>query len=68
LHIHHNKPGVMRQINRIFAELEINIAGQYLQTDSEIGYVVMDIDTDQADAVLERMKEIPETIRCRVLH
>lgn len=68
LHIHHNKPGVMRQINRIFAELEINIAGQYLQTDSEIGYVVMDIDTDQAEAVLERMKEIPETIRCRVLH
>ncbi|MGL5482263.1 MAG: phosphoglycerate dehydrogenase, partial [Aeromonas veronii] len=43
LHIHRNQPGVMNQINQIFAEEGINIAGQYLQTSSHIGYVVIDV-------------------------
>jgi D-3-phosphoglycerate dehydrogenase len=59
---------VLTRINQIFAELGVNISGQYLQTDSELGYVVMDVDSQQADNALEQLKEIPGTIRCRVLH
>ncbi|RUO20459.1 phosphoglycerate dehydrogenase [Aliidiomarina iranensis] len=68
LHIHRNQPGVLTRINQIFAELGVNISGQYLRTDSELGYVVMDVDSEQADTVLEQLKDVAGTIRCRVLH
>lgn len=68
LHIHKNQPGVLRAVNQTFADLNINIAAQYLQTDNDIGYVVVDINSDQSVAVLDKLKAIPGTIRCRVLH
>lgn len=68
LHIHRNQPGVLRAINQTFADFDINIAAQYLQTDSEIGYVVVDIDSAEADSVLHQLRQIDGTIRCRVLH
>src|SRR5690554_51777 len=68
LHIHQNKPGVLNQINQVFAKLNVNIASQYLQTDNELGYVVMDVEHGQAKAVLDELKAVPGTIRCRVLH
>lgn len=68
LHIHKNQPGVLREVNQTFADMNINIAAQFLQTDSEIGYVVVDIDSDDAAAVLAKLKAITGTIRCRVLH
>jgi D-3-phosphoglycerate dehydrogenase len=68
LHIHRNQPGVMNQINQAFAAKGINIAAQYLQTTAEIGYVVIDIDTEQADVALAELKEINGTVRCRILH
>ena len=69
LHIHENRPGVLTQINQIFAEEGVNIAAQYLQTGPEIGYVVIDIEaeTERADAALQRMKAIDGTIRARLL-
>lgn len=68
LHIHHNRPGVLIKINQAFAEKGINIAAQYLQTTAEIGYVVMEVDSDQAEEALEQMKAIEGTIRTRLLH
>ncbi|RCU45666.1 MULTISPECIES: phosphoglycerate dehydrogenase [Corallincola] len=68
LHIHHNRPGVMNQINQAFAAKEINIAAQYLQTSADIGYVVIDIDTEQADIALAELRAIDGTMRCRILH
>ncbi|RUO40132.1 phosphoglycerate dehydrogenase [Aliidiomarina taiwanensis] len=68
LHIHLNKPGVLNQINQVFAALNVNITSQYLQTDSELGYVVMDVEHGKAKAVLNELKNVPGTIRCRVLH
>ncbi len=68
LHIHENKPGIMTQINQAFAEENINIAAQYLQTNNEIGYVVIDIDCKDREAGLKRLKEIDGTIRTRVLY
>ena len=67
LHIHNNVPGVMTEINRIFSETGINIAAQYLQTDADIGYVVMDIDSTQSATALARLRTIDATIRTRVL-
>ncbi|EKB20353.1 D-3-phosphoglycerate dehydrogenase [Aeromonas veronii AMC35] len=68
LHIHRNQPGVMNQINQIFAEEGINIAGQYLQTSSHIGYVVIDVETEHSEKALAKLKEINGTIRARILH
>ena len=67
LHIHHNVPGVMSEINRVFAENQINIASQYLQTNEKVGYVVIDIDAASSDLALEKLALVAGTIRSRVL-
>ncbi|MBL4941362.1 MAG: phosphoglycerate dehydrogenase [Colwellia sp.] len=68
LHIHHNQPGVLTQINQTFAEHNINIAAQYLQTDDKIGYVVIDIESADSTQALKALKAIDGTIRARILH
>ncbi|HQC72759.1 MAG TPA: phosphoglycerate dehydrogenase [Candidatus Competibacteraceae bacterium] len=71
LHIHRNQPGVLSRINAIFSELQINIAGQYLQTNARIGYVVIDVDSGGAAETLhlkKRLDEVVGTIRTRVLY
>lgn len=68
LHIHHNKPGVLNQINQVFVNANVNIAAQYLQTDPTIGYVVIDVETEDTSALLTQLKEIDGTIRARVLY
>ena len=67
LHIHHNVPGVRSEINRIFSDNHINISGQYLQTNEQVGYVVIDIDAASSDLALEKLAEVRGTIRSRVL-
>ncbi|MCS6181230.1 phosphoglycerate dehydrogenase [Shewanella baltica] len=67
LHIHQNRPGVLIKINQAFSEKGINIAAQYLQTTAEIGYVVMEVDTHQAEEALVELKAIEGTLRTRVL-
>nr|WP_086940283.1 phosphoglycerate dehydrogenase [Thaumasiovibrio occultus] len=68
LHIHENRPGILNQITTIFAEQGINIAAQYLQTGAEIGYVVIDVETERSAEALEQLKAIEGTIRARILH
>jgi len=71
LHIHRNQPGVLSQINAIFSEQQINIAGQYLQTNPRIGYVVIDIDGGERTETLnlkKRLDAVTGTIRTRVLY
>ena len=71
LHIHENHPGVLMALNKIFAEEEINITAQYLQTDPKLGYVVIDIDPGCDTEALElkkRLDSVPFTIRTRVLY
>ena len=71
LHIHRNQPGVLSQINAVFSRHDVNIAGQYLQTDPVIGYVVIDVEMQKTSAT-RRLKaeldEVPGTIRSRVLY
>lgn len=67
LHIHRNVPGVLSEINKVFAGNGINIASQYLQTNEAVGYVVIDIDAAHSDMALAKLAEVPGTIRSRVL-
>ncbi|MCU1749678.1 phosphoglycerate dehydrogenase [Pseudomonas sp. 6D_7.1_Bac1] len=67
LHIHENIPGVMSEINKVFAENGINISGQFLQTNEKVGYVVIDVDAEYSDLAQEKLQHINGTIRCRVL-
>jgi D-3-phosphoglycerate dehydrogenase len=68
LHIHHNRPGVLNQITTIFASEGINIAAQFLQTGAEVGYVVIDVETERSKEALQQLKSIEGTIRARILH
>ena len=68
IHIHQNEPGVMAKINQCLAKHEINIVGQYLKTNEDIGYVITDIDKAYSPEVIDAMKNIPGTIRFRVLY
>jgi len=71
LHIHRNQPGVLSSINAIFSEQRINIAGQYLQTDAKVGYVVIDIETDEraeTASIKQRLDAVDGTIRTRMLY
>jgi D-3-phosphoglycerate dehydrogenase len=68
MHIHHNKPGVLNAINQIFMKDHINIIGQYLQTDPEIGYVVMDVQSENPEDCIKLLKDVPGTIRTRVIY
>ncbi|HTL00144.1 MAG TPA: phosphoglycerate dehydrogenase [Pseudomonadales bacterium] len=67
LHIHRNVPGVLSHINRVFGEGSINIAAQYLQTNAEIGYVVIDVEAEHSQLALEKLRAVDGTIRTRVL-
>lgn len=68
LHIHKNVPGVLSQINLSFAQAGINILAQSLMTEGDVGYLVMDVDNSDSTEALEKLKDIAETIRVRILY
>ncbi|WP_201535103.1 phosphoglycerate dehydrogenase [Psychrobacter ciconiae] len=67
LHIHKNVPGVLSQVNRLFAEANINILAQSLMTKGDIGYLVMDVDYADSKAALDMLNDVEETVRVRIL-
>ena len=69
LHIHENVPGVLSRINAVFSKNRINISGQYLMTNPQIGYVVIDVEANERSsrAALKSLAAIEGTIRTRVL-
>ncbi len=70
IQVHRNLPGELGRLNDVFSRHRVNIAAQYLQTDGEIGYVVLDADgsVDDAGAVLSEIRALPGTIRARILY
>lgn len=68
LHIHRNVPGVLSEINTTLSENRINILGQYLKTNDEIGYVVLDLDKKLSSEAAKLLKEVKETIKVRLLY
>jgi D-3-phosphoglycerate dehydrogenase len=71
LHIHRNQPGVLSNINAVFSKHDVNIAGQYLQTNASIGYVVIDVDAQKVSetrSLKGELDRVPGTIRLRLLY
>jgi D-3-phosphoglycerate dehydrogenase len=68
LHIHQNVPGMLARINERFSAAGINIAGQYLQTTQQVGYVVIDVDASASQIAFDELSAIEGTIRCRILY
>ena len=68
LHIHNNVPGVLSQINTQLSKHNINILAQYLKTNEEIGYVVLDVDKKLSAQAFQLLKGVKETIKVRILY
>lgn len=68
LHIHNNVPGVLSEINTTLSKNNINILGQYLKTNEDIGYVVLDVDRLISAKALHLLKEVKQTIKVRMLY
>ena len=69
LHIHRNVPGVIAHINEVFSQRDLNMAAQYLRTDGEMGYVVVDVDgdLDGGGEIRRELEAIEGTVRSRFL-
>jgi D-3-phosphoglycerate dehydrogenase len=68
IHLHHNVPGILAQINNNLAKHHINILGQYLKTNEQVGYVITDIDKKYDKEVINDLKNIQNTIKFRILY
>jgi len=68
LHIHKNVPGVLSSINTSLSKNKINILAQYLKTNDEIGYVVLDIDKKISTQALQLLKQVKDTVKVRLLY
>ncbi len=68
IHVHENIPGVMQNINQIFYSRGINILGEWLQTNTKIGYAILDLEQlHAAEEILQELKNIKGTIRTKIL-
>jgi len=68
IHIHKNIPGVLAKINEVFARHHINIVGEFLVTNAQIGYVITDVNAGYDEQVLSELKAIEHTIKFRLLY
>jgi D-3-phosphoglycerate dehydrogenase len=66
-HLHRNVPGVMAAVNSVLADHQVNVEAQLLGTRGDLGYALTDIGIDYADAVVDRLRKMDETVRLRVL-
>jgi D-3-phosphoglycerate dehydrogenase len=67
LHVHQNVPGVLSQINGIFAKNNVNVLSQYLRTNEHIGYVVADVDKEYHDSLFDDLQKVEHTIKVRIV-
>ena len=68
LHIHNNVPGVLSEINTQLSKHNINILAQYLKTNEDIGYVVLDVDKKISSQAFQLLKGVKQTIKVRMLY
>ena len=68
LNVHRNVPGVLRDVNHIVSERNANIHSQMLSTDSEIGYLIMDLDQDVSREVRDDIAALSTNLRTRILY
>jgi D-3-phosphoglycerate dehydrogenase / 2-oxoglutarate reductase len=70
MHVHRNVPGMLGRLNEVISRRALNIMAQFLQTDGEIGYVVIETEgrLEESRAVLDEIRAIEGTIRTRLLY
>ena len=68
LHIHENIPGVLGEINSRLSKRGINIVGQYLNTNPNIGYVILDVESKLSKEAFELLKDVPGTVKARMVY
>jgi D-3-phosphoglycerate dehydrogenase len=68
LHIHRNIPGVLGEINSRLSSHGINIVGQYLNTNPEIGYVILDVESKLSKEAFDILKDVPGTVKARIVY
>ncbi len=68
LHIHENVPGVLSEVNSKLSGKGINILGQFLKTNDQIGYVILDIDTELSKEAFEILRDVRGTIKTRMVY
>ncbi len=67
INVHHNVPGVLREINSLVSNSDANIRAQYLSTDNEIGYLIMDVENAPAQGLSDQIRNLKTSIKTRVL-
>lgn len=68
LHIHKNVPGVLKEVNNFFSSRGINISAEYLQTDPDIGYVIIETESELDQTIINALKKVPHTIKTRIIY
>lgn len=68
LHLHKNVPGVLAKVNKVLADLGINVNDQYLKTNDKVGYLITDVNKKYNQYTLQQLKKIPDTIKFRILY
>ena len=68
LNVHQNVPGVLGEITKICSELSVNIDSQYLSTFKDVGYLIMDVAPDKSNALADKIKALPSSVRTRTLY
>lgn len=67
LHVHKNMPGAVSALNQQLADHGLNIVSQQLQTQGELGYVLIDVDRTPDASTLDSIRKHPATLRCDLL-
>lgn len=67
LHVHRNEPGVIAKMNADFAQYNLNIVAQQLQTRGELGYAITDVDAPISEELMRQLCSVPATIRCHLI-
>jgi D-3-phosphoglycerate dehydrogenase len=67
LHVHQNVPGVLATVNGVLADSRVNIEGQTLSTRGDLGYVITDVGGPLAEEAVQKLRDLPETVRLRVI-
>jgi D-3-phosphoglycerate dehydrogenase len=67
LNVHKNVPGVLGAINKIISEYNVNISGQQLATNSQIGYLAMDLENKPKIDVIEKIQALETSIKTKII-
>lgn len=68
LYIHRNEPGALSEVNSIISNTGANIEAQYLGTIKDVGYLIIDVNSDLSDEVHQQLLQLSKNIRTRILY